>query len=81
LLKLGILRKRHVIFVNRFACQGFGVRLESGTVLYGFKAREFRDYLGVTAFQVPEVMQVAVGEDDKAHILRAGISAGLLFAV
>src|ERR1039458_3927148 len=37
------------------------------------------DRTGVAAFKIPEVVQVAVREDDEAAILRAGIFSGLLF--
>jgi len=32
------------------------------------------------AFEVPEVMQVAVGKDDEAAILRLGVFTDLLFS-
>ena len=38
------------------------------------------DDVGVAAFEVPEVMQVAVGEDDEAAVLGLGVFARLLLA-
>ena len=38
------------------------------------------DDVGVAAFEVPEVVQVAVGEDDEAAILGPGVLARLLLA-
>ena len=39
-----------------------------------------RDDVGVAAFEVPEIVQVAVGEDDEAAVLRLGVFASLLLA-
>lgn len=46
----------------------------------GFGRRKRGDDVGIAAFQIPEVMQVAVREDDKAAVLRTGVSARLLLA-
>ena len=43
-------------------------------------ARERGDDVGVAALQVPEVVQVAVGEDHEAAVLGLGVFAGLLLA-
>ncbi len=42
--------------------------------------RKRRDDVGVAALEIPEVVQVAVGEDDEAAVLGAGVFAGLLLA-
>ena len=44
------------------------------------RRREGRNEVGVAALQVPEVVQVAVGEDDEAAVLGLGVFAGLLLA-
>ena len=44
------------------------------------RRREGRNEVGVAALQVPEVVQVAVGEDHEAAVLRLGVFAGLLLA-
>jgi len=41
--------------------------------------RKRGDDVGVAAFEVPEVVQVAVGKDDEAAVLGLGVFAGLLF--
>jgi len=43
--------------------------------------RKRRDDVGVTAFEVPEIVQVPVGEDNEAAVLGTGILAGLLLGV
>ena len=42
--------------------------------------RERGDDVGTAAFKVPEVVQVAVGKNDEAAVLRLGVFARLLFA-
>lgn len=42
------------------------------------RGRERSDDVGIPAFQIPEVVQVAVGEDDEAAVLGTGVLAGLL---
>lgn len=43
-------------------------------------SRERRDDIRIAAFEIPEVMQVAVRKDDEAAVLRLGVFAGLLLA-
>jgi hypothetical protein len=47
---------------------------------YRIRSRKGRDNIGVAALQIPEVVQIAVGEDDEAAVLRFGVFAGLFFA-
>ena len=42
--------------------------------------RERGDDVGIAALEIPEVVQVAVGEDDEAAVLGPGVLAGLLLA-
>ena len=42
--------------------------------------RKRRDDVRVAAFEVPEVMQISVGEDDEAAVLRARVFARLFLA-
>jgi hypothetical protein len=44
------------------------------------RRREGRDHFGIAFLQVPEVMQIAVGEDDEAAVLRLGVFPCLLLA-
>ena len=47
---------------------------------YGIRRRECGDDVGIAAFEVPEIMQVSVGEDDEPAIQGAGVLAGLFLA-
>jgi hypothetical protein len=44
------------------------------------RRRERGDDVGIAAFEIPEVVQVAVRENDEAAVLVAGVFAGLLLA-
>ena len=44
------------------------------------RRREGGDDVGIAAFQVPEVMQIAIGEDDEAAVQGSGVFAGLFLA-
>ena len=76
----GPLGENDVVGGYRFVDQAQRVGLDSVVSGYGVGRRERRDDVGVAALQVPEVVQIAVGEDDEPAALRAGISAGLLLA-
>ena len=54
--------------------------LKASEVAQGFGRRELGDQNRVALLQVPEVVQIAVGEDDEADVLRTGVLAGLLLA-
>ena len=69
-----------VIFANLFRDQALRVGRDLSVAGYRFRRREGGDDIGVAAFQIPEVMQVAVRQDDEAAILGAGVFAGLLLA-
>ena len=58
------------------------LRIGRGLLVAGDRGgrRERRDDIRISAFEVPEVMQVAVGEDDEAAVLRLGVFARLLLA-
>ena len=76
----GALREDDVVGLNRFLDEAFGIG--NGLLIAGDGRgrRKSRDQVGIAAFKVPEVMQVAVGEDDEAAVLGSGIFAGLLLA-
>ena len=44
------------------------------------RCRKRGDDVGIAAFEIPEVVQVAVGKNDEATVLRLGVFARLLFA-
>ena len=56
------------------------VRLYPPVAEHGFGRRERGDVVRVSALQVPEVVEVAVREDDEAAILRTRVLARLLLA-
>ena len=79
----GIMRpvgESDVIFANLFRDQALRVGRDLSIVGYGGRRREGGDDIGVAAIQIPEVMQIAVRQDDEAAILGAGVFAGLLLA-
>ncbi len=74
-LRAGDVVERHVL---REQARGLG--LEAGVALDGVGRGEGGDELWVALAQVPQVVQVAVAQDDEAAVLRPGVFAGLLFA-
>ena len=74
------LGKDDVVVPDRFRDEAAGIRDEFLAARYGTGRRKGGDEVGIAAFEVPEVMQVAVGEDDKAAILREGVFPSLLFS-
>jgi len=77
----GLLGDGDVILCDHFAGEGFGVGLERLAMFYRIQAGKFGDHFRVAGFTVPEVVQVAIGEDDKAYILGGGVFTRLLLAV
>ena len=75
-----ILSCRNVIGLDLFADQSIGVRLERVKVSQRIRRRELGYQDGVALLKVPEVMQIAVGQDDKPDILRMGVFPGLILA-
>ena len=79
----GIMRpvgESDVIFANLFRDQALRVGRDLSVAGYRVRRREGGDDIGVAAFQIPEVMQIAVRQDDEAAILGAGVFACLLLA-
>lgn len=75
------LGERDVIVVDIFADQPAGIGDFFLERRHRFGRRERCDDVWIAALQIPEIMQVAIGENDKAAILRAGVLAGLLLAI
>ena len=77
---VGPLRQHDVVRANRFINQTLrvGKRLTKGADR--FRRGEGGDEVGIAAFQVPEIMQVAVGQHDEPAIQGARIAARLLLA-
>jgi len=76
----GILGNSDVIGGDHFPDQALGIWFEGLTVCDGGGSGELGNDLWIATFKIPEVMQVAVGEDDKADVFGFGVGAGLLFA-
>ncbi len=74
------LRQDDVVVGDVFVDQALRIRRDLLVAGYRIRRRERSDDVGIPAFQVPEVVQVAVGEDDEAAVLRSGVLAGLLLA-
>ena len=74
------LRQRDVVAADRFGDQPLRVGLESVVTLERFRRRVARDQVRVALFEIPEVMQVAVGEDDEAAFLGFGVLPRLFLA-
>ena len=75
-----ILSCRNVIGLDLFADQSVGVGLERVKVPQRIRRRELGYQDGVPLLKIPEVMQIAVGQDDKPGILRMGVFPGLFLA-
>ena len=69
-----------IVILNGFLNKAF--RVGRGLLVAGDRGRrrERRDDIRIPAFEVPEVMQVAVGENDEAAVLGLGVFACLLFS-
>ena len=74
------LREDDVVVSDPFIDQAPRVGRDLLVAGYRIRRRERGDDVGIAALQIPEVMQVAVRQDDEAAILRAGVFAGLLLA-
>ena len=66
-----------VVLANGFIDQAPRVGLHGLIANHGIRRRERGNDAGGSAFEIPEVMHVAVREDDEAAVLRAGILARL----
>ena len=76
----GALGEDDVVIADGFLDEAF--RVGHGLLVAGDGGgrRKRGDDVGVAAFEIPEVMQVAVGEDDEAAVLGLGVFARLLLA-
>ncbi len=63
-----------------FSHQSRRVWLKLGIAFDGAWRRKAGDEVRVAVVQIPQVMQVAIAQDNEAAILRFGVFAGLLFA-
>ena len=77
---VGALREGDVVLADRLDDQPLRVGLEGVVALERFGRRVARDQVRVALFQIPEVVQVAVGEDDEAAFLVLGVPPRLLLA-
>ena len=77
---MGPLREGDVVLADRFDDQPLRVGLEGVVALERFGRRVARDEVRVALFQIPEVVQVAVGEDDEAAFLVLGVLPRLFLA-
>ena len=75
-----VLRDGDEIRFDRFLRKAAWIGLEGAAVADGFARGELGDDLGVAVFEIPEIVNIAIGEDDKAHVLGIGVGARLLFA-
>ena len=75
-----VLRDGDEIRFDRFLRKAAWIGLEGAAVADGFARGELGDDLGVAVFEVPEIVNIAIGEDDEAHVLGIGVGARLLFA-
>lgn len=80
LLVDGVLGEDDVIGVDGFGDDHVRVRGEGLAGAQRLEGGEKGDAGGVALLPVPQVMQVAIGEDDMAHILGSGVLARLLLA-
>ena len=76
----GSLGQDDVIAVDLLGCQTMRIWLYLPIAEHRVGRREGCDDVRVAALEVPEVMEIAVREDDEAAILRVCISARLLLA-
>ena len=77
---VGVLRDGNIVGFDSFADEGVWIRLESVEVVQGLGIRKLCYEDGVALLQVPEVMQVAIGEDDKSNVPRVSVLPGLFLA-
>ena len=77
---VGPLGENDVVVSNDLLNQALRVRCDLPIACNRNRGRECGNDVGVAAFEVPEVVEVAVREDDKAAVLGAGIPPGLLLA-
>ena len=77
---MGPLGEGDVVLADRFDDQSLRVGLEGVVALERVGRRVARDEVRVALFQIPEVVQVAVGEDDEAAFLVLGVLPRLLLA-
>ena len=79
-LRSWALREDDVVVADFFVRQPRRVGRDLLVADHRLRGGKGGDDVGVAALQIPEVMQVAVGENDEAAVLRAGVFAGLLLA-
>ncbi len=69
-----------IVILDNFLDEALRVRRGLLVAGDGGRRRERRNDIRVAAFEIPEVMEVAVGENDEAAVLRLGVFACLLLA-
>ncbi len=74
------LREDDVVVTNFFVRQPRRVRRDLLVADHRIRRGKGGDDVGVAALEIPEVMQVAVGKNDEAAVLRLGIFTRLLLA-
>jgi len=77
----GALSEHDVIVADRFRDQTLRVGFALLVAGDGRRRGKGGDDVGITALKIPEVVEVAVGEEDEAAVLRLGVFARLLLAV
>ncbi len=77
---MGVLAEGDEIRADGFGGEAVWVGLKCAAMLDGFAGGELGDELGAAVLEIPEVMDVAVGEDDEAHVFGVGVGAGLFLA-
>ena len=76
----GPLGQNDVVVADRFLDETLRVGDHLLIAHHRIRCGERGDDVGIAAIQVPEIMQIAVGQDDEAAILRPGVFASLLLA-
>ena len=69
-----------VVFADPLMNQPLRFGLDLLVAVHRIRCGKGGDQVGVAALQVPEVVQVPIGENDEAAVLRTRIPAGLLLA-
>ena len=76
----GALGEDDIVIPDNLLDEALGIRRGLLVAGDGGRRRKRRNEVGIAAFEIPEVMQVTVREDNEAAVLRPGVSARLLLA-
>jgi len=74
------LGKNDVVLADLLLDEASRIRHDLLVADYRVRGREGGDDVRVAAFEIPEIVQVAVGEDHEAAVLGTGVLAGLFLA-